>query len=91
MKHNEYFDGKVQSLGFEDAAGAATVGVMEAGEYVFGTSAKERMTVVAGVLWYRVPGRAWMSASPGETFDVPAGVSFEVKTDGAAAYLCRYG
>ena len=43
MKHNVYFGGTVQSIGFDHAGGSATVGVMEAGEYEFSTGAKERM------------------------------------------------
>jgi uncharacterized protein YaiE (UPF0345 family) len=91
MQHNRYFDDRVQSLGFRDAGGDATVGVIDPGEYAFGTSRPERMTVVAGTLWYRVPGQSWLSAGPGEGFDVPAGVTFEVKAEGQVAYLCRYG
>ncbi|MEW6720487.1 MAG: pyrimidine/purine nucleoside phosphorylase [Thermodesulfobacteriota bacterium] len=91
MRHNRYFDDKVQSLGFSDAVGDATVGVIEPGEYAFGTSQRERMTVVAGALRYRLPGQPWLAAGPGETFEVPAGVTFEVKAEGQTAYLCRYG
>jgi uncharacterized protein YaiE (UPF0345 family) len=91
MKHNRYFDDKVQSLGFSDAEGDATVGVIDRGEYAFGTTQRERMTVVTGTLWYRVPGNAWLCAGPGEGFAVPAGVTFEVKAEGPVAYLCRYG
>jgi uncharacterized protein YaiE (UPF0345 family) len=90
MRHNRYFDDNVQSLGFSDAAGPATVGVIEPGEYAFGTSQEERMTVVAGTLWYRIPGRQWLSAAEGEGFTVPPGVTFEVKAEGPVAYLCRY-
>lgn len=32
---NEYFNGNVKSLGFEDKKGAVTIGVMAAGEYEF--------------------------------------------------------
>ena len=91
MKHNRYFEDRVQSLGFEDAEGDATVGVIDPGEYSFGTSRRERMNVVSGVLWYRVPGKQWLSAGAGEGFDVPAGVTFEVKAEKPVAYLCRYG
>jgi len=49
MRHNRYFDDRVQSLGFSDAEGDATVGVIDPGEYAFGTSQRERMTVVAGI------------------------------------------
>lgn len=90
-KHNRYYDDRVQSLGFSDAEGDATVGVIEPGEYAFTTSRAERMTVVTGVLWHRVPGRPWLSAGPGETFSVPAGVGFEVKAERPVSYLCRYG
>ncbi len=91
MKHNRYFDDRVQSLGFSDAEGSATVGVIDAGEYAFGTSQRERMTVVTGTLWYRVPGKPWLSAGAGEGFAVPPGVTFEVKAEGPVAYRCRYG
>lgn len=90
MKHNRYFEDRVQSLGFADADGDATVGVIEPGEYAFGTTRRESMAVVSGVLWYRVPGKAWLSAGPGERFEVPAGVTFEVKAEGPVSYLCRY-
>jgi purine/pyrimidine-nucleoside phosphorylase len=91
MRHNRYFDGQVQSLGFSDAEGDATVGVISPGEYAFGTSRPERMAVVSGVLWYRIPGAQWLSAAAGERFSVPAGVTFEVKAEAPVTYLCRYG
>ncbi|KZY71125.1 pyrimidine/purine nucleoside phosphorylase, partial [Oleiphilus sp. HI0066] len=52
---NEYFDGKVKSIAFEGKDLPATVGVMVAGEYTFGTSQKEYMTVVAGELQVKLP------------------------------------
>jgi uncharacterized protein YaiE (UPF0345 family) len=42
FKVNDYFDGKVKSLAFESEEGPATIGVMAAGEYEFGTSTKEK-------------------------------------------------
>lgn len=53
FKVNEYFDGKVKSLGFSMADGPATIGVMAPGEYEFGTSSKEYMTVTSGKLCNR--------------------------------------
>ena len=39
LKNNEYFDGKVKSIGFDsESTGAASVGVMAVGEYTFGTA-----------------------------------------------------
>ena len=47
---NEYFEGKVKSIAFKDTESAATIGVMAKGEYEFGTSKMEVMTVVSGKL-----------------------------------------
>ncbi len=41
LETNEYFDGKVKSIGLQTQQGAATVGVMEKGEYEFSTSKEE--------------------------------------------------
>ena len=46
LKHNTYFDGNVQSIGFERLGRRMTAGVIAPGEYHFGTDAAERMTVV---------------------------------------------
>ena len=56
MRHNRYFEDRVQSLGFTDPDGDATIGVIERGEYAFGTSTLEQMTVIAGTLWTFVAG-----------------------------------
>jgi len=56
LKTNEYFGGKVVSIGLESAEGKATVGVMEAGKYEFGTSTIEIMTVISGSLTIQQPG-----------------------------------
>lgn len=90
MKHNVYFEGGVQSLGFEDAAGKASVGVIDPGGYSFGTSTEEVMSVVSGSLDYRLPGAGWATASAGQSFTVPAGVTFEVRAASPVAYLCLY-
>jgi len=46
LKVNEYFEGKVKSIGFSSASvGAASVGVMAEGEYTFGTAQPEEMMV----------------------------------------------
>ncbi len=48
MKHNTYFEGKVQSLGVKTPDGYATVGVMEPGQYTFKTDCEEHMIIIAG-------------------------------------------
>ena len=91
FKTNEYFDGKVTSIAFETPEGAATIGVMAEGEYEFGTSSKEIMSVTAGALDVRLPGSTgWQRIGEGETFTVEAGQRFGVKSIGQTAYLCLY-
>ncbi|MFC2077805.1 pyrimidine/purine nucleoside phosphorylase [Candidatus Bipolaricaulota bacterium] len=92
LKVNEYFDGKVKSIGFEDGQGPITSGVMEPGSYTFSTSSKELMTVVTGALEIKRPGDAdWVTFTAGEAFEVPADASFEVRVEEPTAYICRYG
>ena len=52
---NEYFDGRVKSLGFNNEGGAVTIGVMDKGEYEFGTSSVEYMTVTSGIMNVLLP------------------------------------
>ncbi len=90
-KHNSYFDGKVQSLGFERNGRRATAGVIEAGEFHFDTDAPERMTVISGELWAKLPGESgWRAFPAGTTFEVPAKSGFDVKAAGPSAYLCEF-
>jgi len=92
LEVNEYFDGKVKSIGFEDHEGPVTVGVMEAGSFTFSTSSHELMTVITGALVVLRPGDAeWATFKAGESFEIHADASFEVRVEEPAAYTCRYG
>lgn len=91
LKVNEYFDGKVKSIGFQTATLPATVGVMVPGDYEFGTSQKEVMTVVSGALTVKLPGASdWKTFSAGEAFTVEANAKFQLKVAVDTAYLCTY-
>lgn len=91
LKVNEYFDGKAKSIAFQTATLPATVGVISPGEYEFGTSKKETMTVISGALEVLLPGMdTWMTYGAGETFDVAGQASFKAKSDVDTAYLCTY-
>ncbi|MBD5771570.1 pyrimidine/purine nucleoside phosphorylase [Marinomonas colpomeniae] len=88
---NSYFDDKVKSVALENAEGVSTVGVMAIGEYEFGTSQKEYMTVVSGALTVMLPAEnEWKIFAKGETFIVEANQRFQVKVSETTAYLCRY-
>lgn len=88
---NDYFEGKVKSMGLENEDGKLTVGVMAAGEFEFGTTTVEYMTVVSGSMTVLLPGESeWKTFAPFETFVVPAGERFKLKLDKPAAYRCIY-
>lgn len=92
FKVNEYFDGKVKSIAFQTATLPATVGVMAPGDYEFGTSQREVMTVVSGALTVKLPGASdWNTFNPGQAFEVPANAKFQLKVAVDTAYLCTYG
>ncbi len=91
FKTNEYFDGNVKSIAFETADGPATMGVMAAGEYVFGTSTIEHMTVISGSMQVQQPQETeWKTYRPYETFVVAKDVKFKVKMTADTAYKCLY-
>ena len=91
LTHNTYFEGKVQSVGFERLGRRASVGVVDAGEFHFGTEAPERMTVLSGELWARLPGDAtWRAFPAGTAFEVSGKSGFDVKATAPAGYLCEY-
>ena len=92
MKVNEYFDGNVTSIGFENSEGRATAGVMEVGEYEFGTSEDELMKIVSGSMQVKLPGTDnFETFRAGSEFKVAANEKFQLKVDEMTAYLCFYG
>lgn len=91
FKVNEYFEGKVKSIAFQTSTLPATVGVMAPGEYEFGTSQKETMTVVSGALTVKLPGiGAWQTFNAGDSFIVEANQKFQLQVEVDTAYLCTY-
>ena len=91
FKTNEYFDGKVKSIAFKTIDCPATVGVMAQGEYVFGTSTIEYMTLISGKMQVKLPGETiFKKIAVNETFIVEANVKFAVKVEEESAYLCLY-
>ena len=91
FKTNQYFDGKVVSIGLESAEGTATVSVMTAGEYEFGTATIEIMTIISGTLSILQPGETeWKTYNKFESFEVAKDVKFKVKCTEDTPYLCLY-
>lgn len=91
FKVNEYFAGKVASIAMQQPEGKATIGVMAAGEYEFGTQQLEIMHVVDGQLNVLLPGaEQWQRFANGEQFTVAADSKFQVKVERDTAYFCEY-
>jgi uncharacterized protein YaiE (UPF0345 family) len=89
LKHNVYFDGNVQSIGFERLGRRMTAGVIAPGEFHFATDVPERMTVVSGELEAKI-GDSWRVYPSGTIFEVPGKSGFDVRARGPVAYLCEF-
>lgn len=91
ITENQYFDGNVKSLGYETIKGKSTIGVINPGEYEFGTAQKEIMNIVDGELSALLPDHEeWQIFAAGTSFEVPANSAFKVKAEIETAYLCQY-
>ncbi|HQI44921.1 MAG TPA: pyrimidine/purine nucleoside phosphorylase [Bacteroidales bacterium] len=91
FKTNEYFNGNVKSIAFITKEGPATIGVMAIGEYEFGTSTVEYMTVTSGKLTVKLPGKSeWTDFNKGETFMVEKDKKFQLIVKEESSYLCLY-
>jgi uncharacterized protein YaiE (UPF0345 family) len=91
FKTNEYFDGNVKSIAFSSTEGPVTMGVMAPGEYEFGTSTVEHMTVISGTMVVLLPGETeWKEYKPFTMFVVPKDTKFRLRITSDAAYLCQY-
>ena len=90
MKHNIYFEGKVQSIGFTTSEGKATVGVISPGKFTFSTATEERMVITSGTLKVKLPGKDWLAMKNNTEFIVPAKASFDVEADADVSYICYY-
>ncbi len=91
FKTNEYFEGKVKSIAFKTEEGDATIGVMAKGEYEFGTSTIEFMTVTSGTMEVLLPEETEVKIyKEFETFRVEKDVKFKVKVNGDTSYRCLY-
>ena len=90
IKVNEYFEGRVKSLGFESGGRPHTAGVVSPGTYRFSTDKEERITMALGRLSFRLPGQDWQELSPGGSLTIPPGIEFEVEAQDTAAYVCAY-
>lgn len=91
-KGNSYFDGKVTSRTLTFADGSIkTLGIMQIGEYEFGTSQDELMEITSGVLQVKLPNSSvWRTVKGGDSFEVEADAKFQVRVKELTDYCCSY-
>jgi uncharacterized protein YaiE (UPF0345 family) len=89
---NVYFDGKVTSRTITFADGSfKTLGIMQAGEYNFGTKEAELMEITAGECEILLAGDSeWQTIVGGQSFNVDANSSFDIKAKTIIDYCCTY-
>lgn len=88
---NIYFGGTVTSrtILFSDGT-KKTLGIMQPGEYTFGTDAPELMEIFSGELQYRVGEGEWLQVTGGQSFNVPGKSSFTMKVATVTDYCCSF-
>ncbi len=92
IKANIYEDGKATSRTFWTSEGERkTAGVLLPGKYTFSTETAERMEITSGIVEIEIAGSGESARhKEGEFFELPAGVSFEIRCAGIAEYVCSY-
>ena len=92
IKANSYFDGRVTSRKLTFADGSIkTLGIMQEGEYEFGTSEKELMEITSGELQVKLPDSSvWRTFKGGSSFEVDANKTFSVRAKTLVDYCCSY-
>ena len=91
-KANIYFDGGVTSRTVQFSDGSVkTLGMMQPGEYSFNTDKKEIMDILFGEVEVLLPDeKEWQRFSAGETFEVKANASFQIKALSLTDYCCSF-
>ena len=91
-KGNSYFDGKVTSRTLTFADGSVkTLGIMQVGEYEFGTSQDELMEITSGELQVKLPkSSVWRTVKAGGEFEIEANEKFQVRVKELTDYCCSY-
>lgn len=87
-----YFEGNVTSRTVLFADGSKkTLGIMMPGDYTFGTAEAEVMDIQAGNVDVLLPGETdWQTFTKGQSFNVPANASFDIKVKEVTDYCCSY-
>jgi purine/pyrimidine-nucleoside phosphorylase len=89
---NVYFDGKVTSRAIHFPDGEMkTLGIIQPGDYEFGTEKKEIMEMLQGEAYVMLAGEtSWTKYEAGSQFEVPANSSFKIRCENLVDYCCSY-
>ena len=89
---NIYFNGQVTSRTIHFADGSRkTLGIMQPGDYTFNTGAAEIMEILSGELEVSIArAQDRRVIRGGESFEVPADSSFQVKVTHLTDYCCSF-
>jgi len=89
---NIYFNGDVTSRKITFSNGEIkTLGIMMPGEYTFGTEAAELMEIQSGSVSILLKGSEhWQNIETGQSFNVAANSSFDIKVNKITDYCCSY-
>jgi len=89
---NIYFEGRVASRSLLFADGSKkSLGIMQPGEYEFGTGDREIMEILSGELEVSLPGaEGWRPVTGGQSFEVPANSKFRMKVKALTDYCCSF-
>jgi hypothetical protein len=91
IEEKEYFSGKVKTLSSEIKGQRFTVGIMEPGDFTFGTSSMQVIEVIFGEMEVGLPDGSIKTYGRGETFTVESEKDYNMTVEGEpAAYLCLY-
>lgn len=92
IKANVYFEGRITARMCHRADGTrCSLGVVTPGSYTFFAPTREEVQITAGEAEVLLPGESeWRKVPAPESYEVPAGSEYQVKTDGIAEYLCEH-
>jgi uncharacterized protein YaiE (UPF0345 family) len=92
MEHNIYFDGAIQSIGFDSDEGEATIGAVKPGTYTMPTDCVEHITMLSGSGRVKIGDAAWRGFAKGDSFVLPADVDvvWEVSPGADGCYICHF-
>lgn len=89
---NVFFDGKCVSHTVLFADGSKkTLGIIFPSNLTFTTKVMELMEITSGECRVKIGDETeWTTISAGQEFQVPAGLSFDITTDGILQYVCHF-